>query len=530
MTKHTSLPAFFLLFLVTLLAACGGSSSSPPASTTTVSGSVFAGPVTGTVVTVKDQTGALVAGPVTVTSQDGTYRISIPNSALTGPLVFLATGGTYSDEATAAEQVPLGSFSAYAAPGSLAAGASVTLDPSSTILEKLVSGGKSLAAAQSFFSAAFGYLPDCSVVPAFANVSSSASQASRLAGLRAAFFSQLTKDLALAPGKQSELVQALADDLSDGVLDGKKGSAPVTTASGAALPEDIANRFASAAIAFQGSARNQSKLSSDKISAPPCGKLSLTDNYRVEYLPASGGDLTARDSFRLKITHRNDGTPATGLASSIVLTPLMVMSSMSGSTTWPGAVTESTEPGTYSGTLYYSMASTGLDMYWKLSVAIGTETAVFYPNVAALPAGNTVSAKLSSNADKVGASNRTYRIWRDTVAAGVTGYDVTVFLSSTDAGNTLPVYAGALWSTPALALTAVTLQASSDGATWTTMTPIGNSGRYRADGLPLAAGSTRTVYLKLQINGNDYTTNGNAPDGNSDLSRTNALASFSITP
>ena len=529
MISRTSLTAFHFLFVLCLLSACGGSGGSAPA-TTSVHGFVFAGPVTGAVLTVKDQTGLTVAGPLTVSTADGSYQIAIPNSALPGPLVFEAAGGSYPDEATGITLVPLGTFSAYAAPGSITSGANMTVDASSSIVQKLVAGGKTLSAAQSVFSAAFGYVPDCSVAPAFANLSSNAPQSSRLAGLRAAFFSQLAKDLSLAPVKQSEMVQALADDLSDGVLDGKKGGTPVMMTSGAVIPEDIAVRYAASVIAFEGCANNKSKLTPDKISAPPCGNLALTENYRVEYLPASGGDFTARDSFQFKISHRSDETPATGLASSMVLTQLMVMTSLSSSSIWPNAVVEGSLPGTYLVTLYYSMPTAGLDMYWKLSIAIGGETAVFYPNLAALPVGNTISAKLSSSLDPAGTSNRSYRIWRDSVSQGVSGYDFTVFLSSADAGKTLPVYAGALWSTPQLALGSVTLQASSDGMTWSPLTPLGNSGRYVASGLSWSPGSARTVYLKLQINGNAYTTNGNLPDGNSDLTKGNAVAAFSVTP
>jgi hypothetical protein len=536
MMQRTGLTALLSFFALCLIPACGGSGSagvsggSASTPTTSVAGFVFAGPVTGAVLTVKDPAGVTVAGPLTVSSSDGSYQIAIPDSALAGSLVFEATGGSYPDEATGTAAVPFGSFTAYAAPGSILPGANITLDASSTIVQKLVAGGKTLAAAQSVFSSAFGYLPDCSVAPVFANISTNAPQSSKLAGLRAAFFSQLVKDLSLAPGKQSEVVQALADDLADGVLDGKKGNAPVMTASGAAIPEDIALRYAASVIAFEGCANNKSKLTPDKIAAPPSGTLALTASYRVEYLPVFGGDLTAKEGFQLKISRRSDGTPVTGLASGVVITQLMVMTSMSSSSTWPNAVIESAEPGTYLATLYYSMATAGLDMYWKLSVAIGTETAVFYPRVAALPAGNTVSAKLSSSLDQVGGSNRTYRIWRDTVIQSVAGYDVTLFLSSTDAGKTLPVYAGALWNTPQLVLESVKIEVSSDGSIWSPLTPLGNSGRYLAAGLSLTPGSARTLYLKLQINGNSYTTNGNLPDGNSDLSKSNAVAAFSVTP
>ena len=528
MKLSVTLRGFVLLLFFTLLSACGGSGT--PSSTTQISGFIFAGPVTGSTLTVKDPSGKVVAGPFIVNSTDGSYSIAVPTSALSGALVFEATGGSYTDEATMASGVALGSFSAYLEAGSLTAGARVTLDPSSTIIHKLVAGGMPLASAKAAFFSAFGYAPDNSVTPAFANVSCSAPTAGRLAGLHAAFFSQLTKDLDLPADRQSELVQALADDLSDGVLDGKKGNLPISTASGAAIPEDIAVRYAAAAIGFQESTNNRTKLSPDQIAAPPCGNVALTASYRIEYLPAEGGDLVAKDSFALKITRRSDNSAATGLASSMVLTPVMEMGAMSSSTTWPKAMVETGEPGTYTGTLYYPMATTGFDMYWRLGVAIGNETAVFYPNIAALPAGNTVSAKLSSNSDKVGTGNRIYRIWRDSLSEATTGYDLTIFLSSTDAGNTLPVYAGELWTAPQMALATVELNASVDGISWLPLAPIGTSGRYTARGLPLSAGTTGKVYVALKINGHDYTSNGNPSDGSGDLTKTNAFATFSVTP
>jgi len=94
------------------------------------------------------------------------------------------------------------------------------------------------------------------------------------------------------------------------------------------------------------------------------------------------------------------------------------------------------------------MATSGLDMYRQLGIALGNETAS--PSSLPLPATNTVSAKRSNNSDKVGASNRSYRIWRDNVAPATGGgYELTLFLSSTDGVDTLPVIAGQQWTTPA---------------------------------------------------------------------------------
>jgi len=96
-----------------------------------------------------------------------------------------------------------------------------------------------MAAAFSSYSSSFGYKPDFTIKPAFANVSSAVTTPQRLAGFRAAAFSQLTNDIKDpttnagigGAAKQFELLQAIADDLSDGTLDGKKSGSVVKTVS-----------------------------------------------------------------------------------------------------------------------------------------------------------------------------------------------------------------------------------------------------------------------------------------------------------
>jgi hypothetical protein len=170
-------------------------------------------------------------------------------------------------------------------------------------------------------------------------------------------------------------------------------------------------------------------------------------------------------------------------------------------------------------------------MYWKLNVLIGTETAIFYPNISAFDMMDTVSVKYSSGTDlTTGTTKRAYRVWRDSLAAGTGGaYDFTVFLSSTDAGNTLPVFAGQSWTTAALTLSTVSLQASTDGTNWYALTPVGSTGRFSLSGLALAKGTTGKVYIKLSINGNVYTSNGLAFDGATTVA-SNAVQTFNVTP
>jgi hypothetical protein len=534
------------------LTGCGGSGSgtgtqNAPTPTTSVTGTVFAGPASGATITVKTAAGAVVATSSAPSDVNGTFTVAIPTSALSGDLIFETTGSgaTFTDEATATSTA-LGALSAFVSGGTLTASSNVTLDPSTTIVQKLIAGGKTKTAAFSTYSSSFGYKPDCTIRPVFANVSTAAATPQRLAGFRAATFSQLTKDLTLAPAKQFELIQAIADDLSDGVLDGKKsGGTVVKTASSFTIPEDIHIQYNASLINFQTGANNKSKLTPAQINVPISGKVFLTPTYRVEYVPPAGGEFVSADTFQLKITKRSDVTAATGLASSIVLNPYMVMASMSGGSNWPNAVTETSTPGVYSGTVHYSMKTNwGLDMYWKLYVFIGSETAFFYPNAKSFNnSTDTISVSFYNSTDLDGTAKRRYRLWRESLTAGTDGrYELTVFASATNGTSTYgsvtsptnyPVYAGQ----SAFTLSSVKVQAYI-GTTWVDMTPVGtNTGKYTASGLTLTAGTQGKVYVRLIISGTTYSNvnTGAAWDG-FDLYKTdgttlsNAIQTFNVTP
>src|SRR4030067_1750266 len=98
------------------IAACGASSEQ-----TAVTGSIFAGPVKGASVTVKNTSGTTIAGPVT-TGSDGTYSIKILHTDISSDLVFEANGGTFTDEATGTAGVAAGVFFAFINGGTLRTG------------------------------------------------------------------------------------------------------------------------------------------------------------------------------------------------------------------------------------------------------------------------------------------------------------------------------------------------------------------------------------------------------------------------
>jgi hypothetical protein len=528
---------YFLLLptLLLLMVGCGGSSSSDNNSvpTVSVSGTVHAGPVSGATVTVTTPAGGVVAGPVT-TGSDGSYTIAIPTTALAGDLVFEASGGTFPDEAVpTATNVPLTSLSAFVAAGTMAGGANVTVDPSSTIIRKLIASGKSKAAAETAFRNAFGYTPDCSIRPTFANISTNATDMQRLAGIRAAAFSQLNKELTGDPARQFEVLQSLASDLGDDVLDGRNNGAPVVTASGTAIPEDICNRFSGALIDFQTSANNRTRMTPDRIGTPVFAKTALTPSYKVEYLPGTMAAAQGKTSFKIRLTERSSGAAAPG--KSVTLFPYMYMATKSHTSPVYPVVVDNND-GTYSCTVYYVMPTmmNGVSMgVWKLTVKVGTEAADFFPTVA-MSMGSTSLTKLTGINDAIstmaGPEKRTYFLFNDGLVSNSGSYSFGLFLATKEnmlsfpqvtVGSQLKDASGATWT-----VNEIEVLVSTNLTEWLNATDIGN-GRWSVSGLTgLAPGVTGKVYVKLLVNGEQKTTNGSsiAADG------LNAYQTFSVIP
>jgi len=518
-----------------MLSACGGSSGSTNNSTT-VSGVVMAGPASGTKVKVKSVLGnySTTSAP---TNSNGAFQVTLPDSVLSGDLIFEASGGTFPDEATAAAGVTLGALSAHVTAGTLAAGANVTIDPASTIIRELVKAGKTKTAAMTDFAAAFGYTPDGTIKPVFAGISSAATTAQRLAGLRAAAFSQLAKDLGIIPAKQHELILALAEDLSDGTLDGlKPGGAAVTTTSAILIPTDIANRFSNALMTFQMDASlNKSKLTPDKIGAPLFVKKALTSSYLVEYMPGTMAAATGKTMFKIKLTNRSDGTAASG--KTVTLRPYMYMAAKSHSTPME-AVTDNGD-GTYSCTVYYVMstAMNGISMgVWELKVTVdGAESTRFFP-VVGMPMGSTTLARLNGVGDSImgmaGLEKRTWFLFNDGLT-GMSGNNTFKLFLATKEMNSMLTFPAVRISDTLLdqngtpwTVNSIVVEVSTDKTTWTPATDTGN-GHWSSAGLSgLTAGSAGKIYVRLTVNGELKTTDGLAlaADGS------NGYQTFTVTP
>lgn len=517
--------------LLLLVSACGNSSSDTSASTgsTPISGSISAAPVAGASVVVKNAGDITIAGPVN-TGNDSTYTINIPTSAFNTDFRLVATGGTYADEATGITTTA-GTLAAYISAGSFTGGTTINVTPSSTIVYNMITAGsRTFGEAETIFNSGFGFTPDISVASMNTPSSSGASAAQRLAALRNAAFSRLTSDLGLTPDKQTDLLTGIAQDLvDDGKLNGSTGSVGATN-----IPEDIQNKFEHALVTMlSDTAHNLTGLTSDQIGSLPFGQVILTNTYRVQYIPGMMAATQGKTTFKLKFTKRSDGSPATGLALSLM--PMMHMASMGHSTPVDTIVEEGTS-GIYDCTAYYLMASGPGMGYWSLNVMISTgmgmgssETAIFYPAVSMAMGSDTVRAMPYGPDDIVtsmsGTQTNKYFLFRDGVVSAATP-TLKLFIAHGEMMNMTfkPVTNGTVLSSPTGTITSVTVQASTDKSTWVNGTNSAG-GHWSLTGLTgLVSGQTATIYVKLNVNGQDKTTDGNPDSG------ANAYSTFLVTP
>jgi len=539
--KHISLiktvSRLALLGTVGLLVACSSSDNDPVDAS--ISGTIFAAAVSGADVTVTDGTNPDVAGPVS-TNADGEYALVILHGSLNQGLYIKSTGGSFIDEATG-NNGTAGEMLAYVA--AIKNGDSISVTPGSTIIANLVmKHGKSLTQAQTLFDAAFGYTPDLSVVPvnATATPSAGASDESVLAGLRAAAFSQLALDLGLSQNDQFALFAALAADLSDDALNGVDASNVAVAVGSTTLKADIQNSFSQALVNFRAGGRNKTGLKPNQIGGVPFAKVVLTDSYKVEYIEGMMKAQIGKTMFKLRITNNNDSNPATGLM--VGMMPMMNMENHSHSSAKGDCVEDGTT-GVYNCTMYYVMGSVmgnGDSMgYWKLKVNIGGmsgESANFYPLVKHMAMGGTALVKLrGQEGDKIPgmggmAMNRPYLLFRDGSLSGMNdNHTCNLYIATRETMMSYPaVFQGTTLNAGTayeLAVTAMTVEVSTDGGTsWTSATGSGN-GKWEATGLTgLTNGTEATIYARLTINGEIKTTDGEAPAGANDY------ATFTITP
>ncbi len=510
---------------LTLLSGCGSSNSAAPADAT-VSGTIVAAPVSGADVSVVDVDGLLVA-ETEKTDAAGNYTdLVIPGGSLTKDLIVKSAGGAFIDEATGNDGVAA-EMMAYVAANTLSNGDSVSVTPGSTIVADLVMNhGKSLTEAETAFFAGFGYKPDVSVTPVDATVVAvDASDEAKLAGLRAAAFSQLAKGMGLSQNDQFKMFTALAQDLSNGNLDGQDADGDVVIEStdpaigSVTLPDDMLKRSTNSLLAFQTSSNSE---------------MDLTSTYRIEYVPGMMPAMAGKSMFTIKITNRSDDSPAAGLNPMVM--PIMHMVSHEHTT----PLTDITDigGGEYTVTIYYLMPSMmeGASMgTWDLAVTVEDETVHFYPGVMMMPDADTPLVRLKGVEDKVTnmdglLASRVYTIFKDNLDAKPGADQFTVFVVAQETMMSFPaVFVGSELSGNILADVTVQMSAD-DGATWKDASHDGD-GMWTANGLDLTENLDEKDEIRVRLTVDDTvidevkTTDGKAVDPG-----VNDFNTFTVTP
>jgi len=525
-----------LVLSASLLTGCG-SSGSDDASTSQseVSGSVFASYMQGAAVSIYDTSGNLIAGPVTTNAQ-GRFTVKLDTAHLASALVFKSSGGEFTDEVTGAVTVG-GALSTLLASDALSGSVdlSVNLTPSTTVVERLASQhGKTLIEAQEAFESAFGFLPTPHVMPSDASTANAdATNEQKLAGLRAAAFSQLNNDLGLNADQQFDLILQLADDLADDSLDGKSEATELSV-DGISLGNDIQSKYSQSFIAFKEGDKNKTSLTNTQIGTLPFAQLALSDSYKVQYVPGMMKAMEGKTTIKVKITDL-EGTPATGL--SPMLMPMMNMATHQHSTPKGSFVEDTEEAGTYLATAYFLMASqmgNGMSMgYWDLEVNIGEESVHFFPPVM-MAMGDTPKAKLQGQNDEIPdmasgeMMSRPYYLFNNGLSTAGESHNFSIVLASKESMMSFPMLSDSstlnVGADYELAINSILVEMSTDKANWITATS-NETGIWTGSALSgLTNGEEGTIYVRLTVNGEQKTDDGLAPDNVADE------AMFFVTP
>ncbi len=248
----------------------------------TVSGTVVKGPVSGATVTAYAVTNGTMGAQVGGGTTDSMGNFSISTGSYSGPMMLQASGGTYTDEATGtAMTVQPGDVMACSIP-STAAGAANTgiqMTPVTTMAHSRVhhmTGGitdANIVAANAATGAYFSVndiLHTMPMDPTVAGSGSGATQDAKNYGMAIAAMSQYAKTVGMP--FSSGMVTAMADDASDGVMDGKMARSSIPMGGGmmgGTMMQATAGTtgLATAMTAFVNSAMNRSGVTMTDVQA-----------------------------------------------------------------------------------------------------------------------------------------------------------------------------------------------------------------------------------------------------------------------
>lgn len=213
------------------------------------------------------------------TDANGNYTMTI--GSYTGPVMLQVSGGSYTDEATGALLAMARGDVMAAVMQSVASGANISgiqITPITSMAQaraQQMTGGMTdanIATANVALGSYFSVGDITHVQPMNPLVPGSGSNASadaRNYGIALAAMSQLAKSLSMA--NTSALVTAMMSDASDGMMDGKNGSGPISMG-GMMSPTMMSSTagtsgLATAMTGFMNSAANKSGLTATDVAA-----------------------------------------------------------------------------------------------------------------------------------------------------------------------------------------------------------------------------------------------------------------------
>jgi hypothetical protein len=292
-SQHSRIPLLSAIAMTLLMAtACGGGGGIDVGSGGTgISGSVIKGPAANATVVAYALSAGQPGAQIGSATTDANGNFTMALASYTGPVMLQASVGTFRDEATGTLMTMAAGDVMTALLPSVATGATATgvqVTPVTSMAQtraQQMTGGMTeanIAAANTAMGDYFSVSDILHVQPMNPLVPGSGAGASsdaRNYGMTLAAMSQYAKSLNMA--NTSALVTSMMSDASDGMMDGRKGSSPISMSMGGMMgtsmmaPTAGTSGLATAMTNFAMSPANMSGLTATDV-APLVQKMSTS--------------------------------------------------------------------------------------------------------------------------------------------------------------------------------------------------------------------------------------------------------------
>jgi hypothetical protein len=241
MNRHKNIRTILALTLVIgstmFLFSCGGGGGTTQAGNGMISGTAVKGPIDGGTVTAFAINNGAMGTQLANGTTDSQGNFSLSIGDYTGPVMLQMSGGTYVDEATGATMAMAPGDVMTAVMTSLSTGTTVTgiqITPLTSMAQAMAQNmaggmiGTNIAAANASVGSYFmvnDILHTQPMNPLVSGANGTATQDMKNYGMAIAAMSQSAKDMGMS--SSSNMVTAMMNDASDGVMNGMMGSTPV---------------------------------------------------------------------------------------------------------------------------------------------------------------------------------------------------------------------------------------------------------------------------------------------------------------